>query len=240
MHLLLAESGYGKMPGFKLALSIASNKYLIDSVSLSDTLCARAAQSELVILGSKLDDVSGIQALAQLRHVGITTPVIFLCDSNSPQERARALRDGADDALTPPMHPHEFEARIFAVVHRPREEFLPKTLQAGPVVLDLKLKNAFLVRGSRKIKLHVTGQEFKVLQLLVQRQDTVVTREMLLDELYGGGDKEPQMKIIDVFICTLRAKLAGALNWDPIDTSWGRGYRLLKEPMPGEVVDKVA
>jgi two-component system cell cycle response regulator CtrA len=239
MHLLLAESGYGKTPGFRLALSIASNKYLIDSVSLGDTLCARAAQSELVILGSKLDDVSGIQALAQLRHVGITTPVIFLCDSDSPQERARALRAGADDALTPPIHPDEFEARIFAVVHRPREEFLPKTLEAGPVVLDLKLKNAFLVRGGRKIKLHVTGYEFKVLRLLAQ-QDTVVTREMLLDELYGGGDKEPQMKIIDVFICKLRAKLAGALNWDPIDTSWGRGYRLLKEPMPGEFVDKVA
>lgn len=255
MKLLLAESGHGSTPGFTLALSIASSEHLIDFASTSEEMIGASYHRDVILLCQRLDDMSGLKALANLRAAGLKTFVIFLCDSQDPQERALALNAGADDAVSLPRllngvsiryFAEEITARAFAVMHRPREEFLSKTLEVGDVRLDLNLGMAFFARGGRKVNLHVTSQEFEMLRILAERKGTVVTREMFLDELYGkpgerpGAKKEPEMKIIDVLICKLREKIKSGLNWDPIDTSWGRGYRLLEAPEPGQMVDKVA
>jgi len=76
----------------------------------------------------------------------------------------------------------------------------------------------------------LTGKEYTILELLTLQKDTIVTREMLLNHLYGGMD-EPELKIIDVFVCKLRKKLAQATGGDHyIETVWGRGY-MLREPV---------
>ena len=81
--------------------------------------------------------------------------------------------------------------------------------------------------------LHVTGKEYSILELLSLRKGTTLTKEMFLDHLYGGMD-EPELKIIDVFICKLRKKLAEATGGEHyIETVWGRGY-VLKDPEPVE------
>ena len=81
--------------------------------------------------------------------------------------------------------------------------------------------------------LHVTGKEYSILELLSLRKGTTLTKEMFLDHLYGGMD-EPELKIIDVFICKLRKKLAEATGGEHyIETVWGRGY-VLKDPEPAE------
>jgi two-component system cell cycle response regulator CtrA len=76
---------------------------------------------------------------------------------------------------------------------------------------------------------HLTGKEYQMLELLSLRKGTTLTKEMFLNNLYGGMD-EPELKIIDVFICKLRKKLANASDGkDYIETVWGRGY-VLREP----------
>ena len=78
-------------------------------------------------------------------------------------------------------------------------------------------------------RVHLTGKEYQMLELLSLRKGTTLTKEMFLNHLYGGMD-EPELKIIDVFICKLRKKLASATNGDHhIETVWGRGY-VLRDP----------
>jgi two-component system, cell cycle response regulator CtrA len=80
---------------------------------------------------------------------------------------------------------------------------------------------------------HLTGKEYQMLELLSLRRGTTLTKEMFLNHLYGGMD-EPELKIIDVFICKLRKKLANASDGkNYIETVWGRGY-VLREPTEGE------
>src|ERR1019366_3538057 len=95
--------------------------------------------------------------------------------------------------------------------------------------LDTKMVE---VGGAR---LHLTGKEYQILELLSLRKGTTLTKEMFLTQLYGGMD-EPEIKIIDVFICKLRKKLASASNGkDYIETVWGRGYVLRQPPDEKEV-----
>ena len=82
-------------------------------------------------------------------------------------------------------------------------------------------------------RVHLTGKEYQMLELLSLRKGTTLTKEMFLNHLYGGMD-EPELKIIDVFICKLRKKLAHACDGDNyIETVWGRGY-VLREPSDDE------
>ena len=115
-------------------------------------------------------------------------------------------------------------ARIQAVVRRAKG-FAQPTLSVGPLTLNLASREV-LVDGA---PVHLTGKEYAVLELLTLRKGTVLTKEAFLNHLYGGLD-EPEVKIIDVFICKLRKKLAAATDGkNYIETVWGRGY-VLREP----------
>ena len=106
----------------------------------------------------------------------------------------------------------------------------PSTVRTGDLVVDLNTHVASL--GGKPVRL--TGKEYAILELLTLRKGGIVTREMLLDHLYGGTD-EPELKIIDVFVCKLRKKLAQAEGGDHyIETVWGRGY-ILHEQVKGDL-----
>jgi two-component system, cell cycle response regulator CtrA len=84
----------------------------------------------------------------------------------------------------------------------------------------------------------LTGKEYGILELLSLRKGTILTKEMFLDHLYGGSMVEPELKIIDVFVCKLRTKLAQATGGEHyIETVWGRGY-VLRDPMPADLRDR--
>ena len=101
----------------------------------------------------------------------------------------------------------------------------PSTIQTGDLVVDL---NTRVVSVDNK-PVHLTGKEYDILELLSLRKGTILTKEMFLDHLYGGMD-EPEIKIIDVFVCKLRKKLAHATGGSHyIETVWGRGY-MLRDP----------
>jgi two-component system cell cycle response regulator CtrA len=97
----------------------------------------------------------------------------------------------------------------------------------GPLTLNLGSREV-LVEGRA---VHLTGKEYAVLELLTLRKGVVLTKEAFLNHLYGGMD-EPEVKIIDVFICKLRKKLAQAGASELIGTVWGRGY-VLRDPVAG-------
>ena len=106
---------------------------------------------------------------------------------------------------------------------------VPSTIRTGDLVVDL---NTRVVLVDDK-PVHLTGKEYAILELLSLRKGTTLTKEMFLNHLYGGMD-EPELKIIDVFICKLRKKLANASSGKNfIETVWGRGY-VLREPTEDE------
>jgi two-component system cell cycle response regulator CtrA len=120
-------------------------------------------------------------------------------------------------------------ARIHAIVRRSKGH-AQSVIQTGDLVVNLGTKKVE-VNGAR---VHLTGKEYQMLELLSLRKGTTLTKEMFLNHLYGGLD-ELEVKIIDVFICELRKKLANASSngKDYIETVWGRGY-VLREPAEDE------
>ncbi len=182
---------------------------------------------DIIILDLGLPDMSGYDVLKKLRTAKITTPICILSGMSEPDDKVKGLGFGADDYLTKPFHKDELVARIHAIVRRSKGH-AQSTINTGKLVVNLDSKSVE-VDGQR---LHLTGKEYGMLELLSLRKGTTLTKEMFLNHLYGGMD-EPELKIIDVFVCKLRKKLANATHGDNyIETVWGRGY-VLRDPDEG-------
>jgi len=187
---------------------------------------AKLYDFDIVILDLRLPDVDGYEVVRRLRAARVQTPVLILSGRTDPTDKVKGLVGGADDYLTKPFNRAELIARIHAIVRRAKGHS-DSVIRTGKLVVNLDAR-AVEVDGRR---LHVTGKEYSILELLSLRKGTTLTKEMFLDHLYGGMD-EPELKIIDVFICKLRKKLAEATGDDHyIETVWGRGY-MLKDPEP--------
>src|SRR5438876_979735 len=142
------------------------------------------------------------------------------------EDKVRGLGFGADDYMTKPFHKDELVARIHAVVRRSKGH-AQSVILTGELLVNLDTKTVEV--GGQRV--HLTGKEYQMLELLSLRKGTTLTKEMFLNHLYGGMD-EPELKIIDVFICKLRKKLASAAGGKNfIETVWGRGY-VLREGAP--------
>jgi two-component system cell cycle response regulator CtrA len=130
--------------------------------------------------------------------------------------------------MTKPFHKDELVARIHAIVRRSKGH-AQSVINTGDLSVNLDTKTVEV----QSARVHLTGKEYQMLELLSLRKGTTLTKEMFLNHLYGGMD-EPELKIIDVFICKLRKKLSvatGGKNY--IETVWGRGY-VLREPDESE------
>ncbi len=168
--------------------------------------------------------MSGLDVLRQLRVAKINTPIMILSGSTEIDTKVKTFGGGADDYLTKPFHKDELIARIHAVVRRSKGH-AQSVISTGDILVNLDAKTVE-VNGSR---VHLTGKEYQMLELLSLRKGTTLTKEMFLNHLYGGMD-EPELKIIDVFICKLRKKLSAATGGhNHIETVWGRGY-VLRDP----------
>src|SRR3954462_9531490 len=183
----------------------------------------RHYEYDIVLLDLALPDIEGCEVVRRMRISRNDTPVLVLSGLTMPQARVKALSLGADDFITKPFDKAELLARMQAIVRRSKG-FSQPTLRIGPLLLNLD-SHEVTVDGQQ---VHLTGKEYAILELLVLRKGMVLTKEAFLNHLYGGMD-EPEMKIIDVFICKMRKNpaLAGA---DTLLASFGvRGY-MIREP----------
>ena len=163
----------------------------------------------------------------------IDTPILILTGNADIDNKVRGLGFGADDYMTKPFHKDELIARIHAVVRRSKGHS-QSVINTGKLTVNLDTKTVE-VEGNR---VHLTGKEYQMFELLSLRKGTTLTKEMFLNHLYGGMD-EPELKIIDVFICKLRKKLQQATGGNHyIETVWGRGY-VLRDPRPSSKTSEV-
>ncbi len=189
---------------------------------------AKLYDFDIIVLDLRLPDMEGYDVVRRLRSAKVQTPILILSGRTDPTDKVRGLMGGADDYLTKPFNKAELVARIQAIVRRSKGH-AELVIRTGKLLLNMDARS---VEADGR-RLHVTGKEYSILELLSLRKGTTLTKEMFLDHLYGGMD-EPELKIIDVFICKLRKKLAEATGGEHyIETVWGRGY-VLKDPEPVE------
>ncbi len=225
MRVLLIEDDAAVARGIELNLkSEGFNVYSTDLGEEGVNL-GKVYEQGIILLDLNLPDMSGLDVVRMLRAAKVETPIMILSGSAEIETKVKSLGVGADDYLTKPFHRQELVARIHAVVRRSRGH-AQSVIKTGDIVVNLDGKTVE-VNGER---VHLTGKEYQMLELLSLRKGTTLTKEMFLNHLYGGMD-EPEVKIIDVFICKLRKKLNAFAKDDYIETVWGRGY-MLRDPQP--------
>lgn len=224
MRVLLIEDDAATAQGIELMLkSEGFNVYTTDLGEEGVDL-GKLYDYDIILLDLNLPDMPGFDVLKTLRLAKVNTPIFILSGTSDIDTKVRGLGTGADDYMTKPFHKDELVARIHAVVRRSKGHS-QSVITTGDISVNLDAKTVEVADH----RVHLTGKEYQMLELLSLRKGTTLTKEMFLNHLYGGMD-EPELKIIDVFICKLRKKLASATGGDHyIETVWGRGY-VLRDP----------
>ncbi|TVR82767.1 MAG: DNA-binding response regulator [Rhodospirillales bacterium] len=234
MRVLLVEDDLMTTQAIELMLKSAG--MVVDATDLGEDALeiGRIYDYDLILLDLMLPDIDGIEVLRRLRRSKITTPVLILSGLLEPENKVKALGNGADDYLTKPFVKAELVARIHAIVRRSKGH-AHSVIRTGRLSVDVAARSVEV--DGRPV--HLTGKEYGMLELLSLRKGTTLTKEMFLNHLYGGMD-EPELKIVDVFICKLRKKLMAATGGESyIETVWGRGY-VLREPHQGHAAAEVS
>ena len=228
MRILLVEDD----PSTAQAITAMLKKedWVVDATNLGEDGLdlGKVYEYGLIILDLMLPDMDGMDVIRQLRNAKIATPVLILSGLSQTDKKVQGFGLGADDYLTKPFNRDELLARVHAIVRRSKGHAQPQ-VHVGKLTVNLEARVAE-VEGKA---LHLTGKEYSILELLALRKGTTLTKEQFLNHLYGGMD-EPELKIIDVFICKLRKKLTTATAGENyIETVWGRGY-VLRDPQSEE------
>jgi two-component system cell cycle response regulator CtrA len=220
MRVLLIEDDSATAQSIELMLKSESFNVYTTDLGEEGVDLGKLYDYDIILLDLNLPDMSGYEVLRTLRLSKVKTPILILSGMAGIEDKVRGLGFGADDYMTKPFHKDELVARIHAIVRRSKGH-------AQSIIITGEV-------GGQRV--HLTGKEYQMLELLSLRKGTTLTKEMFLNHLYGGMD-EPELKIIDVFICKLRKKLANAAGGaNYIETVWGRGY-VLREPDGAEYME---
>ncbi len=231
MRVLLVEDDPTTSKSIELMLTHANLNVYATDLGEEGIDLAKLYDYDLILLDLNLQDMNGHEVLRQLRMARIETPILILSGADDTESKIKGFGFGADDYLTKPFHREELVARIHAIIRRSKGHS-QSIIKTGKISVNLDAKTVEV--GGQTV--HLTGKEYQMLELLSLRKGTTLTKEMFLNHLYGGMD-EPELKIIDVFICKLRKKLSTATDGENyIETVWGRGY-VLRDPQPNEMSD---
>ena len=226
MRVLLVEDDPTTSKSIELMLSHANLNVYATDLGEEGLDLAKLYDYDLILLDLNLPDIDGHEVLRQLRLAKVDTPILILSGTDDTESKLRGFGFGADDYLTKPFHRDELVARIHAIIRRSKGH-AQSIIKTGDINVNLDAKTVDV--GGTPV--HLTGKEYQMIELLSLRKGTTLTKEMFLNHLYGGMD-EPELKIIDVFICKLRKKLSQATGGhNHIETVWGRGY-VLRDPEP--------
>jgi two-component system cell cycle response regulator CtrA len=232
MRVLLVEDDTATAQSIQTILS--SEGYVCDTTDLGEDglEIGKLYDYDIIVLDLMLPDIDGYEVLRRLRSAKVRTPILILSGLTNPDEKIKGLGFGADDYLTKPFNKGELVARVQAVVRRSKGH-AQSVIRTGKLAVNLENRSVEVDNQP----IHLTSKEYGILELLSLRKGTTLTKEMFLNHLYGGMD-EPELKIIDVFVCKLRKKLGAATGGNNyIHTVWGRGY-VLKDPPPDEEEQK--
>ena len=177
---------------------------------------------DVIILDRMLDDVDGLTITRRLRESGIGTPILILSALGRSTDRAEGLDAGADDYLAKPFEAEELLARLRALHRRASGREHSAVIIYGAFECHVKARTAF--RDNEHLAL--SPKEFELFRYFMENAGEVVTREMLLRDVWGM-DFDPQTNVVDVNIGRLRRKLEAARPEPVLETIWGSGYRLL-------------
>ena len=224
MRVLLVEDDFAISQSIETMLK--KEGMIVDTTDLGEEgfEIGKLYDYDIIILDLMLPDINGYEVLRNLRASRVNTPVLILSGLTEPDKKVKGLGYGADDYLTKPFDKSELLARIHAIVRRSKGHS-ESIINTGDVEVNLDTQTVS-VKGKT---LHLTGKEYGIMELLSLRKGSTLNKDQFLNHLYGGID-EPELKIIDVFICKLRKKLevaSGGKNY--IETVWGRGY-VLRDP----------
>ena len=225
MRVLLVEDDAATAASVEMMLR--RENFICDTTDLGEDglEIGKLYDYDIILLDLMLPDIDGYEVLRRLRAARVRTPSLSLSGLGELDHKIKGLGFGADDFVTKPFDRRELIARIQAIVRRSKGHSESR-IRTGRVVVNLESRIAEV--DDRPLNL--TGKEYGILELLSLRKGTTLTKEMFLNHLYGGMD-EPELKIIDVFVCKLRKKLAQATGGEHyIETVWGRGY-VLRDPI---------
>ena len=224
MRVLLVEDDVTTSKSIEMMLTSAG--MVLDTTDLGEDglEIGQLYDYDIIILDLMLPDMDGYEVLKGLRAAKVETPVLILSGLTEADNKVKGFGTGADDYLTKPVNKEELIARIHASVRRSKGH-AESIIRTGNMSINLDGRTVEVNEKS----VHLTGKEYGILELLSLRKGTTLTKEMFLNHLYNGMD-EPELKIIDVFVCKLRKKLSAASSDDTyIHTVWGRGY-VLRDP----------
>jgi two-component system cell cycle response regulator CtrA len=225
MRILLVEDDPTTSKSNEMMLQNANLNVYATDLGEEGIDLAKLYDYDFILLDLNLPDMNGHDVLRQLRLAKVETPILILSGADDTENKLKGFGFGADDYMTKPFHRQELIARIHAIVRRSKGH-AQSIIETGLVQVNLDAKTVAVDDNP----VHLTGKEYQMLELLSLRKGTTLTKEMFLNHLYGGMD-EPELKIIDVFICKLRKKLAEATGGESyIETVWGRGY-VLRDPV---------
>ena len=224
MRVLLVEDDPTTSKSIEMMLANANLNVYATDLGEEGIDLAKLYDYDLILLDLNLPDMNGHEVLRQLRRAKVDTPILILSGNDDADNKIRGFGFGADDYLTKPFHREELIARIRAIIRRSKGH-AQSIITTGRITVNLDAKTVEVDAAP----VHLTGKEYQMLELLSLRKGSTLTKEMFLNHLYGGMD-EPELKIIDVFICKLRKKLSVATGGENhIETVWGRGY-VLRDP----------
>ena len=193
-----------------------------ESSGSSGLLRAGMERFDVLILDRMLGDLDGLTIVKRLRESGVGTPVLMLSALGRTSDRAEGLEAGADDYLAKPFEAPELLARIKALHRRSSGREHSAVILYGAFECHVKARTAF--RQNRHLAL--SPREFELFRYFMENAGEIVTREMLLRDVWGMSF-DPQTNVVDVNIGRLRRKLEESFATPALETIWGSGYRLL-------------
>ncbi len=226
-RLLLVDDDSGVRASLSAFLTRAG--FLVETVSdgVQALSTLEKSKPDLIVMDVLMPRLDGRETLRRMRQAGNLTPVILLTQVGEATERAMALEEGADDYLNKPFEPHELVARIRAVLRRVRTGAPPIAtawvLVSGELRLDRRARRATL--GNQELPL--TPKGLLLLEYLMTHSDEVISRERLLDVVWGW-EKSVASRAVDARIAELRRALNDSADAPTyIETSAGTGYRFI-------------
>ena len=223
MRILLIEDDSATAQSIELMLKSESFNVYTTDLGEEGIDLGKIYDYDIILLDLNLPDMSGFEVLRSLRVSKVKTPILILSELVGIEDKVRGFGFGADDYLTKPFNRNELVARIHALVRRSKGH-AHSVIHIGDLIVNVDAKKVE-VGG---VPVNLTPKEYKMLEILALHKDTTITKDTFLNYLYGGAN-EPEAKIVDVFMCKLRKKLAGASGGNEfIETIWGRGYALVE------------